>query len=365
MLIFYFSFGKLAKIPSDGLPYPLFCYAALVPWSFFAAGLTQSSNSLVGNSNLITKVYFPRLVIPLATVLAGIIDFLLAFALLIGMMAWYGIAPALSILWLPLFLLLTLLISLGVGLWLSALNVEYRDVRYIVPFLAQFWMLATPIAYPSSFAARGRCERIFGLKPNDRRDRRISLGAARHKGSAHINADRLRLRCADCVSRRCLLFPPHGENFRRHCLTSARSAGANHDHLKVISSPFNNIDQRCLIIGEVAQTHDGSLGTAHAYVDAVARAGADAIKFQTHIAEAESTPGEPWRVKFSRQDASRFDYWRRMEFSEEQWIGLAEHAREAGLIFLSSAFSFEAVDLLDRLQVPAWKVGAGETLTCP
>jgi N-acetylneuraminate synthase len=124
-------------------------------------------------------------------------------------------------------------------------------------------------------------------------------------------------------------------------------------------------DNRCLIIAEVAQAHDGSLGAAHAYIDAIANAGADAVKFQTHIAAAESTPGEPWRVKFSPQDATRFDYWRRMEFTEEQWAGLARHASERGLIFLSSAFSFEAVDLLDRTGVPAWKAGAGETTNLP
>ncbi len=128
---------------------------------------------------------------------------------------------------------------------------------------------------------------------------------------------------------------------------------------------FDDIHNRCLIIGEIAQTHDGSLGAAHAYIDAVANAGANAIKFQTHIAEAESTPGEPWRVKFSRQDATRFDYWKRMEFTEAQWQGLAEHAGERGLAFLSSPFSFEAVDLLDRVGVPAWKVGAGETTNTP
>ncbi|MGH9843268.1 MAG: N-acetylneuraminate synthase family protein [Blastocatellia bacterium] len=128
---------------------------------------------------------------------------------------------------------------------------------------------------------------------------------------------------------------------------------------------FDNLHNRCLIVGEIAQTHDGSLGAAHAYIDAVANAGAGAIKFQTHIAEAESTPGEPWRVKFSRQDATRFDYWKRMEFSEAQWQGLAEHAGERGLAFLSSPFSFEAVDLLERVGVPAWKVGAGETTNTP
>ncbi len=164
MLVFYFSFSRLAKIPSDGLPYPLFCYAALVPWQFFANGLTQSSNSLVGSANLITKVYFPRLTIPLATVFSGVVDFALAFALLVGMMAWLGIAPSIRILFLPLFILLAFVTALGVGLWLSALNVEFRDVRYVVPFIAQFWMLATPIAYPSSLL-KEPLRSIYGLNP--------------------------------------------------------------------------------------------------------------------------------------------------------------------------------------------------------
>lgn len=128
---------------------------------------------------------------------------------------------------------------------------------------------------------------------------------------------------------------------------------------------FGRDNRYCLIIGEIAQTHDGSLGTAHAYIDAVASTGANAIKFQTHIAAAESTPGEPWRVKFSKQDETRYDYWRRMEFTAEQWHGLAEHAAERGLIFLSSAFSPEALELLEKVGVPAWKVGAGETSNLP
>jgi N,N'-diacetyllegionaminate synthase len=133
-----------------------------------------------------------------------------------------------------------------------------------------------------------------------------------------------------------------------------------------------SIDQRevgpghpCLIIAEVAQAHDGSLGMAHAYIDAAADAGADAVKFQTHIAAAESTPGEPFRVKFSHQDASRYDYWKRMEFTEPQWGGLAQHARERDILFLSTPFSLEAVELLDRLGVPAWKVGSGEVTNLP
>ena len=123
--------------------------------------------------------------------------------------------------------------------------------------------------------------------------------------------------------------------------------------------------QPCLIVAEVAQAHDGSLGTAHAYIDAVADCGADAVKFQTHIAAAESTPDEPWRVKFSPQDATRYDYWKRMEFNEAQWIGLKNHADERGLLFLSSPFSFEAVELLSRIGVAAWKIPSGETANIP
>ncbi len=164
MVVFSLFFGKLAKMPSDGIPYPIFSYAALVPWTFFAAGLTQSSNSLVGSSNLITKVYFPRLVIPLATVLSGVVDFGLALAVLVGMMGYYHIAPSMHVFFLPLFVLLALVISLGVGLWLSSLNVKYRDVRYIVPFITQFWLFATPIAYPSSLLQQP-WRTIYGLNP--------------------------------------------------------------------------------------------------------------------------------------------------------------------------------------------------------
>ncbi|MBN8655575.1 MAG: N-acetylneuraminate synthase family protein [Anaerolineae bacterium] len=123
--------------------------------------------------------------------------------------------------------------------------------------------------------------------------------------------------------------------------------------------------QRCMVIGEVAQSHDGSLGMAHAFIDAIANSGADAVKFQTHIAAAESTPQEPWRVKFSKQDITRYEYWKRMEFTREQWHGLAEHARERGLVFLSSPFSPEAVDLLSEVGVPAWKVASGEVSNRP
>lgn len=164
MVVFSLFFGKLAKVPSDGIPYPIFAYAALVPWTFFANGLTQSSNSLVGNANLIKKVYFPRLVVPASSVISGLVDFVLAFIVLLGMMLVYGIFPTFNILWLPFLLLLTFVTSLGVGLWFSALNVQFRDVSYIAPFLTQFWLFATPIAYPSSLLAEP-WRTLYGINP--------------------------------------------------------------------------------------------------------------------------------------------------------------------------------------------------------
>ena len=164
MLVFSIVFGRLAKIPSDGVPYPLFAYVGLVPWMFFSNGLTQASNSLVGSSHLISKVYFPRLIIPISTVLSGVVDLALAFSVLIAMMAYYHVVPNLNCVYLPLFVLLALSTALGVGLWLSALNVQYRDVRYAVPFMVQFWMYATPIAYPSSFL-KEPWHTIYGLNP--------------------------------------------------------------------------------------------------------------------------------------------------------------------------------------------------------
>jgi len=164
MVVFSLFFGKLANMASDGVPYPIFSYAALVPWTFFASGLAQSSNSLVSSSNLIRKVYFPRLIIPISTALSEIVDFTLAFLVLIGMMFYYDIIPTWNTLWLPLFLLLALSTSLGVGLWLSALNVKYRDVRYVIPFITQFWLFATPIAYPSSLLSEP-WRTIYALNP--------------------------------------------------------------------------------------------------------------------------------------------------------------------------------------------------------
>jgi len=164
MVVFSLFFGRLAKIPSDGVPYPIFSYTVLVPWTFFANALTQSSNSLVGNRQLITKVYFPRLVVPISSALSGTVDFALAFIVLLGMMFYYGIMPTAIILILPLFWLLALLTSLGVGLWFSALNVEFRDVRFVVPFIIQFWLFSTPIAYPSSLLQEP-WRTLYGVNP--------------------------------------------------------------------------------------------------------------------------------------------------------------------------------------------------------
>lgn len=164
MVVFSLFFGKLAKVPSDELPYPIFAYAALVPWTFFATGLATASNSLVGSANLIKKIYFPRLVVPISGVLSAVVDFVLAFVVLLGMMAFYGIFPTVRVIWLPLLLLLAFTVSLGVGLWLSSLNVQFRDVRHTIPFLIQFWMFASPIAYPSSLLDEP-WRTLYGINP--------------------------------------------------------------------------------------------------------------------------------------------------------------------------------------------------------
>jgi lipopolysaccharide transport system permease protein len=164
MVIFSLFFGRLAKIPSDGLPYPVFSYAALVPWTFFATALNQASNSLVISANMVKKIYFPRLSLPIATVLASVVDFVLAFIVLLGMMLYYGLVPTINVLWLPFFLLLALVTSLGVSLWLSAMNVQFRDVHYTIPFLTQAWLFVTPIAYPSSLLPEP-WRTFYGLNP--------------------------------------------------------------------------------------------------------------------------------------------------------------------------------------------------------
>jgi lipopolysaccharide transport system permease protein len=164
MLVFSLFFGRLAKVPSEGVPYPLFSFAALVPWTFFANGLTQSANSVVASQNLVTKIYFPRIAIPIATVLSGAVDLALAFVILLGMMLYYGVSLTPRALWTIPFAGLAFVTSLGVGLWLAALNVQYRDVRYTVPFLVQLWLFATPIAYSSTLLSEP-WRTVYGLNP--------------------------------------------------------------------------------------------------------------------------------------------------------------------------------------------------------
>ena len=164
MLVFYVFFGRLAKLPSDGLPYPVFYFAALVPWTYFAYSLQSTTNVVVENQRLITKVYFPRLILPIASALSGLVDFAIGFVVLSIFCFAYGILPTLATLWLPVLLLLALLTALGFGLWLSALNALYRDVRYVIPFLVQFWMFASPVAYSSSLVP-ARWRWLYGLNP--------------------------------------------------------------------------------------------------------------------------------------------------------------------------------------------------------
>ncbi len=170
MLVFTIFFGRLANVGSEGLPYPLFSFAGLLPWTLFSLGLSQSSGSLVSSANLIKKVYFPRLVIPTSSVLAAVVDFVLAFLVLLCMMAYYRVAPPLTVLFLPFLLLLAVCTTLGVGIWLAALNVQYRDVRYIVPFFVQIWLFVSPVIYPGSrvmaqLAKHGIPTWIYGINP--------------------------------------------------------------------------------------------------------------------------------------------------------------------------------------------------------
>ncbi len=164
MVVFSIFFGKLAKVPSDGIPYPIFAYCALLPWQLFTNALTTSGNSLVSNQGLITKVYFPRLVIPISAVLAGLVDFGISFLVLLGMMFYYGVVPTTAALALPFIILFAIATALAVGLWLSALNVQYRDVHYTIPFLTQFWLFVTPVAYPSSLVPEA-WRILYGLNP--------------------------------------------------------------------------------------------------------------------------------------------------------------------------------------------------------
>ncbi len=166
MIVFTFLFGRVAKLPTDGnVPYPIFSYTALLPWGLFVNALNQASRSLTSNQNMVTKIYFPRLVLPLASILSGLVDFVIAFVILIGLMIYYRIAPSISALWVvPVFLLLTIITALGVALWLSAINVQYRDVNYALPFMTQFWLFITPVAYSSKLISQ-KWQLVYSLNP--------------------------------------------------------------------------------------------------------------------------------------------------------------------------------------------------------
>ena len=164
MVIFTVIFGKFVRMPSDGLPYPIFVYAALIPWTYFAKSVERSGNSLVGEAGIIKKVYFPRLIIPISATLAGLLDFIISFVVLLGMMAWYGFRPNWGMLALPLFLLLILITALSVSLWLSSLNTKYRDIGYVIPFLTQVWMYASPVVYPVSVVPE-QWRLLYSLNP--------------------------------------------------------------------------------------------------------------------------------------------------------------------------------------------------------
>ena len=164
MVVFSIFFGKFAKIPSEGLPYPIFAFCALVPWTYFSNALINTTNTMVTHQRVITKVYFPKLILPVSAVLSGLPDFCISFCVLIGMMFFYGIFPSINIIFLPLFILMAIITALAVGLWTSAANAIYRDVSYIVPFLVQFWLFASPVVYPSSLIPE-KWRAFYGLNP--------------------------------------------------------------------------------------------------------------------------------------------------------------------------------------------------------
>ena len=165
MIVFAVIFGRIAKLPSEGVPYPLFTLVGLLPWQMFAASLNGSANSLVGSAGLVTKVYFPRLVIPLASVAGTLVDFAISFVLLLGMMAYYHAWPTANVVYLPLFVLWALAAAFGIGLWFSALNVRFRDVQYVLPFLMQVWLFASPVAYSASLVTSPAGRLVYGLNP--------------------------------------------------------------------------------------------------------------------------------------------------------------------------------------------------------
>lgn len=164
MVVFSIFFGTLAKVPSDGIPYPIFAYVALLPWGFFESALLVSARSMLQSGGMVSKIYFPRIIVPLSSVFANLVDFLIAFVILIGMMIYYQIAPTINVLWLPLFLLLAMVTAIGVGLWFSALLVMYRDINYLLPFITQLWMFISPVVYSSSMVPE-KWQWLYSINP--------------------------------------------------------------------------------------------------------------------------------------------------------------------------------------------------------
>ena len=233
MVIFSLFFGRLANVPSDGLPYPIFSYTALVPWTFFANGVTQASNSLVQNANMIKKIYFPRLIMPVSAVLGGLLDFALAFLVLLGMMVFYRIYPTANVIWLPVFLLLAIITTIGVSMWLSALNVLFRDIRYIVPFLNAGLAIFDADCISQQPDPR-KTPAAIRVKSYGRGCRRLSLGIAWNRLLSWPYAARILLGCSIVPDHRCLLLPAHGKIIRGHNLMAEIAI-----HTASVSKVFN------------------------------------------------------------------------------------------------------------------------------
>ena len=218
MLVFTLFFGRLAHIPSEGSPYPIFYYSALLPWMYFANSVQNATGTIVQNQSMITKVYFPRLALPLSAVLSGLVDFGIGFLMFLAMMIYYGIQPGIPFLFFPLFLLLAVLTAIGLGLWLGAMNALYRDVRYVVPFLVQFWLFASPVAYPASLVP-AKWRWLYGLNPMAGVIEGFRWSLSGHGAAPRPSHPRFRTDCCGRARFRAILFSEDGGHHCRRSLT--------------------------------------------------------------------------------------------------------------------------------------------------